>query len=54
MEEMPKIPYTLRRGRTYYFRLRVPDDLIAAYGGKTNIVKSLKTTNPSEASKRVE
>ena len=50
---MPKISHTLRRGQTYYVRQRIPTDLLAAYGGKKAIVRSLQTTDPAQARRKV-
>lgn len=41
--------YLLKRNSTYYFRLRIPSDLIQHFNGKTHIVKSLKTKDLSAA-----
>lgn len=53
MDDVSKIPHTMRRKQTYYLRQRIPTDLIPAYGGKKDIVKSLGTKNPAEARRRV-
>lgn len=44
----------VRRGATYYLRIRIPDDLSAVfYGGKKELKRSLRTTDFSEARDRV-
>ena len=50
---MPKIAHTLRRGRTYYVRQRIPTDLLKSYDGKKEIVRSLGTDDPAQARKKV-
>lgn len=52
MKDVPKTPYIIRRGNTLYLRRRVPTDLISAYGGKKEIVRSLKTKDMTEARSR--
>lgn len=52
MKDVPKTPYIIRRGNTLYLRKRVPTDLVDAYGGKKEIVRSLKTTDLTEARSR--
>lgn len=37
---------------TYYYRVKVPLDLVEAFGGKKEIKRSLKTKSPVEARKR--
>lgn len=40
----------VRRGATYYLRIRIPDDLSAVfYGGKKELKQSLRTTDKPEA-----
>lgn len=51
---MPKIPHTLRRNQTYYLRVRIPSDVVSAYDGKKDIVRSLKTSDAAEARTRVD
>lgn len=46
---MAQQPYLVRRGQTYYFRQRIPVDLVRHYDGRTEIRKSLKTTDRAEA-----
>lgn len=43
-----------KRKNTYYFRKRIPQDLLGhpEYGGKKEIKKSLKTCDPKEANRR--
>ena len=53
MDDLPKIAHTLRRGRTYYVRQRIPTDLLKSYDGKKEIVKSLGTDDPAQARKKV-
>ena len=48
MEPMCRHPRLKRRGVVYYFRCKLPADLIAHYGTK-EITKSLGTTDPAEA-----
>lgn len=38
-----------RRGAVYYFRRRVPLDLLEQYGGKREIIRSLNTKNRADA-----
>ena len=45
---MARLTYLLRRGASYYFRVRVPLDLIDIVG-KTEIVKALGTKDENEA-----
>lgn len=40
--------HIIRKGATYYYRRRVPSDLVAAYG-KSEYVRSLRTTNKRTA-----
>lgn len=47
---MSKTTNVVRRGPTYYFRMRVPSDLIAHYG-KKEITHSLKTKERREATR---
>lgn len=44
-----KTPTPSLRGRTYYFRLRVPHDLLPVYAPKKEIVASLKTQDFNQA-----
>ena len=53
MDDLPKIAHTLRRGRTYYVRQRIPTDLLKSYDGKKEIVRSLGTDDPAQARKKV-
>jgi len=46
---MPKHPHLTRIGAIWYFRAKVPLDLIDAYGGKTEVKRSLRTRDPQEA-----
>lgn len=48
---MPKIPHMDTRGSTYYFRMRVPLDLLEHYG-KEEIKFSLKTKEYAEAKRK--
>ena len=32
MSEVIKVPYLSQKGRSYYFRIRVPEPLVEAYG----------------------
>jgi len=45
---MARLTYLLRRGASYYFRIRVPLELVEVVG-KTEIVKALGTKEESEA-----
>jgi hypothetical protein len=47
MEDLPKHNNLLIRNGTYYFRVRVPQDLLASIG-KKEIKVSLKTKDPRE------
>lgn len=48
--DTPENPmHTVRRGATYYFRRKIPLDLVAAHGGKREATFSLKTKNRAEA-----
>ena len=49
---MPGYSRLFRRGATYYFRVGVPNELRKAIG-KTEIIKSLRTTNFQEAKRLV-
>lgn len=55
MKDVPKHTRLHRRegSRNYYFRAKVPADLLPFYGGKREIYYSLKTSNPREALERV-
>ncbi|WP_162604989.1 site-specific integrase [Geomonas terrae] len=46
--------YLYRRGRNYYFLIKIPTDLKAHFGGRQHLVKSLKTSSLSEAKAAVE
>ncbi len=46
---MPKHPHLTRIGDMWYFRAKVPLGLIDAYGGKTEVKRSLRTRDPQEA-----
>lgn len=50
---MSKPQHLVQRGNTYYLRLRVPQDLRAAYKSKQEITRSLKTKDFTEARKLV-
>ena len=52
MKDVPKTPHIFRRGNTLYLRKRVHVDLVSAYGGKKEVVRSLKTTDLTEARSR--
>ncbi|QXG80054.1 DUF6538 domain-containing protein [Rhodospirillum rubrum] len=52
MEDV-KHPRLTRRGRIYWFRAKVPADLRSHYAPKTEIIYSLKTSDPREALVRV-
>jgi hypothetical protein len=53
MEAMPKNPRLRRRGAVYYFRAKVPPELVAVFDGKREITYSLKTSDPAEANRLV-
>ena len=44
-----KTPTPFLRGRTYYFRLRVPQDLLPVYDPKKELTFSLKTRDFHQA-----
>lgn len=46
---MSKANHLIKRGKTYYLRMRVPKDVEWAYTGK-EISRSLKTTDYKQAS----
>lgn len=48
-----KHPRLTKRGRMYWIRAKVPADLKAHYAPKTEIIYSLKTSDPREALERV-
>jgi hypothetical protein len=48
---MSRTTHVVRRGATYYFRMRVPLDLVAHYE-KNEITFSLKTKDPAEAKRQ--
>ena len=50
MESMCRHPRLKRRGAAYYFRCKIPADLIAHYG-TTEINKNLRTADCAEAVK---
>jgi hypothetical protein len=47
--------HLVRRGKkqTYYCRHRIPTALLAAYPGKTEIIRSLRTSDAAQAAKRL-
>lgn len=49
---MGKISYLMKRGASYYVRLKVPLDLVDTLG-KRELVKALGTRDPQEAKRRV-
>ena len=51
MSDMAKPTGLFRRKGTYYYRTRVPKDVVSAFG-KTEIKRSLKTKDYDEAKKR--
>lgn len=48
-KEDVKRPRLTQRGRMYWFRARVPADLRPHYAPKTEIIVSLKTSDPRDA-----
>lgn len=48
-ESMTNVGKLLRRNGRYYFRRRIPLDLRDAYGGKSEVVKSLRTSDFGKA-----
>jgi hypothetical protein len=46
------IDYLKLRGRTYYVRVQIPQHLWKAAGGKREFIKTLKTSDLSEANRR--
>jgi integrase len=53
MEQMCKHTRLKRRDSVYYFRCKIPVDLIEHYGGKREILESLRTADPKEALRKV-
>jgi integrase len=51
MSEVSKRSYLYRRGHTFYFRKRIPTELISLYDGRKEITRSLKTNDQKEANK---
>jgi Domain of unknown function (DUF6538) len=52
MERMSKHPRLMRRGAVYYFRCKIPADLVNHYD-RREIVESLRTKNGTEALRKV-
>ena len=52
MERVPRATWLMRRGGVYYVRARVPQDL-AEVIGKSEIRRSLKTSDPAEGRRRL-
>ncbi len=50
---LPKVAGTKIRGDTYYLNLRIPRQAQAAFGGKTHLRDSLKTSDPRQAARDV-
>ena len=50
---MTDIPYLTRRGSTFYFRLRVPCDLIPVFG-RRELLRSLRTREETQATHMVQ
>ena len=52
---MPKKTYLHKRAKSavYYFRCRIPNDLLSCYEDKREIIYSLKTRDHHEAMRRV-
>ena len=42
-------PYLYRRGKSYYFLIKIPKDIRPLFGSRDHIVKSLKTKVSSNA-----
>jgi hypothetical protein len=42
---MPKNPRLRRRGAVYYFRAKVPPELVSLFNGKRELTYSLKTSD---------
>lgn len=53
MSFTPPKPCRVPRSRSFYFRLRVPTDLLEAYAPKTELKFSLKTEDYKEAQSRI-
>jgi hypothetical protein len=53
MEDVAKHPRLMRRGAVYWFRAKVPVELLAAYSPKKEITFSLRTKDHKEALVRV-
>lgn len=49
MNAMSLCNHLQRRGAVYYFRVRIPSDLLEVYAPKREIIHSLKTKDPKEA-----
>lgn len=49
MQRVANHQYLYRRGRSYYFRRAVPKDAAHAFGGRPQVVLSLKTDSLSHA-----
>ena len=50
---MPNNPRLRRRGGVYYFRAKVPPELVPSFDGKREVTYSLKTSDPAEANRLV-
>ncbi len=50
-KSMPRTTHVVRRGATYYFRIRIPAGLVSHYG-KKEITFSLKTKEQAEAKRK--
>ncbi|MBV8273235.1 MAG: hypothetical protein JO067_13265 [Cupriavidus sp.] len=48
---MAKSNHLIQRESTYYFRRKIPGDLLGHYPGKREIVRSLRTKDHDEAAR---
>jgi integrase len=46
------LSHTIKRGSTYYYRRRIPLDLVAAHGGRREVIYSLGTKDRAEAERK--
>ncbi|WP_369820956.1 DUF6538 domain-containing protein [Pseudorhodoferax sp. Leaf274] len=44
--------HIIKRGGVYYFRRRIPQDLVAAHGGQREVLHSLRTKDRPEAMRK--
>ncbi|MGW8207281.1 MAG: DUF6538 domain-containing protein, partial [Hyphomicrobiaceae bacterium] len=53
MDDVAKHPRLHRRGSVYYFRAKIPSDLLLQYAPARERIASLRTSNAREAIERV-